>query len=77
MAKEYQGHKCWAYWNVSLYLFNDEGTYRMVQSEVKRASTLDVAAQNILNNLPDKTPDGAKYSKSAIRAALVGCKGHL
>lgn len=77
MAKEYQGHKCWAYWSVSLWLFNDEGMYRMVKSEVKRASTLDVAAQNILNNLPDKTPDGAKYSKSAIRAALVGCKGSL
>jgi len=69
----YQGHKNWAHWNVSLWLFNDEGLYRAMKSVLRESSTLDEAAQAlIVEVLPRETPDGAKYSFSAVRAALVG-----
>lgn len=72
----YNGHKNWTHWNVSLWLFNDEGLYRMMQSCVRHADTLDEAAADILRELSrdgmDKTPDGARYSFTAIRAALTG-----
>ena len=28
MAGEYNGHKNWNHWNVSLWLYNDEAMYR-------------------------------------------------
>lgn len=75
---EYQGHKNRTHWNVALWLFNDEGLYILVKNEVKRSDTLDIAAYNILFILNESgtknTPDGYRYSISAIRAALVGCK---
>lgn len=68
----YQGHKNWAHWNVSLWLYNDEGLYHMVKDAVRSARNLDEAAEWLLEALPRKTPDGAVYSKSNVRAALVG-----
>ena len=32
---EYNGHKNWHYWNVSLWLFNDEGLYRLMLNVCK------------------------------------------
>jgi hypothetical protein len=65
----YNGHKCWAYWNVALWLSNDELMYKFVCINL-RFRTKDQVAQIIAANF-DKTPDGARYSKSAVRAALV------
>lgn len=70
----YQGHKNRACWNVALYLFNEEPLYRLTQAAVAESSTLDNAAENILHFLNEagvyKTPDGYRYSKTAIRLAL-------
>lgn len=68
----YQGHKNWNHWNVSLWLFNDEPTYRLVQRAVRISDTLDEAADYILAEMPPETPDGAPYTFSSVRAALVG-----
>lgn len=66
---KYQGHKNWNHWNVSLWLNNDEGLYNLVQSF--RQYGKDVATLKIYEALKgSKTPDGAPYSKSAIRAAI-------
>jgi len=74
MAK-YNGHKNWNHWNVSLWVNNDEGLY----SEAKRCAALTnrkKAAENFLESLRSMgithTPDGAPYSKTTIRAAMVG-----
>lgn len=76
---KYNGHKNWNHWNVSLWIGNDEGLYRMARQFVRRyrnAGGRDYAAQAMFNHLTDcsitHTPDGAPYSKSAIRAAMVG-----
>jgi len=88
----YNGHKNWNHWNVSLWLFNDEGLYNLMSECVRRAPTLDVAARNLLHLIagnaalwhtdgvtllgadmgPAATPDGAPYTFTSVRAALVG-----
>ena len=75
MAK-YNGHKNYNFWNVSLWLANDEGLYEMARSFIRRTRTLDDAARAIFVWLREsdltETPDGAPYSISAIRAGIAG-----
>ena len=85
----YNGHKNWNHWNVSLWLFNDEGLYRLVIDLVNDSATLDEAAIYILHALRHQgadyegvvnifklphTPDGAPYTRTSIRAALQGIR---
>ncbi len=68
----YNGHKSRNYWNVSLWLNNDEGFYRYAK-RLCSYMTKDAAADRLARELDgQRTPDGARYSRSAIRAALVG-----
>ncbi len=86
MAK-YNGHKNWNHWNVSLWINNDEGLYSIARNMITqyryyRSFSMhgykprDIAAQKMLERLHDEgvthTPDGAPYSVSSIRAAMVG-----
>ena len=72
----YNGHKNWAYWNVALWITNDEGLYTIARDMMRRHKTRDKAARAIVNELSEmgitKTPDGARYTISAVRAALSG-----
>ena len=74
----YNGHKNWNHWNVSLWLLNDEGLYRLVIDLVQESATLDEAAISILQALKQNglhhTPDGAPYRRTSIRAALKGLR---
>lgn len=67
----YNGHKNWNYWNVSLWINNDEGLYRLAVDLIKQYGK-DQAAVIMLGHLPPNTPDGAPYSVSSIRAAMTG-----
>ena len=77
MAK-YNGHKNWDHWNVSLWLNNDENLHNSMHSWIAVSKNRDVAAKVFFNVLTGSdygnpmthTPDGAKYSISAIRAAM-------
>ena len=71
-SKGYNGHKNWNHWNVSLWLNNDYGLYSMMQDCIRHNRTRDQAVEDMLSRLPKKTPDGARYSKTTIRAAMVG-----
>ena len=69
MAK-YNGHESWTAWNTSLWLNNDEGCYRMMLQCIKETKNRKEAAQQMLSYLPEKTPDGAKYSVHNIMLAM-------
>lgn len=70
----FNGHKNWNHWNVSLWINNDEGLYNLARSFVRRSSNRQEAAESMLRELADcgltKTPDGAPYSVTTIRAAM-------
>ena len=70
----YNGHKNWNHWNVSLWLHNDEALYRAMVAAVRGHRTKDDAARAVLAELPAETPDGAPYTFSSVRAAMVGVK---
>ena len=74
----YNGHRNWNYWNVSLWIANDESLYRLAQECIHRTDTLDAAASYMMSELTilcnSVTPDGARYTKSSVRAALRGMK---
>jgi hypothetical protein len=81
MTTEYNGHKNWNHWNVSLWLNNDEGLYRAALSWLRAAGgSRKRAAKGMLYALTSadygirtpKTPDGAPYSQSAIYHAMNG-----
>ncbi len=75
----YNGHKNWDYWNVALWIGNDEGLYNLAKeckregarsrfSERRPAEELFIEQLHAIEIT--HTPDGAKYTKSNIRAAL-------
>lgn len=75
---KYNGHKNWNHWNVSLWINNDEGLYRLAVECIRRNqsrvhSNRAKAVEDFIASVgASKTPDGAPYSKSAVRAAMVG-----
>jgi hypothetical protein len=72
----YNGHKNWTHWNVSLWINNDEGLYRLacmaVNDQINRLAAARYMLDCLNNSGTYKTPDGARYSVSSIRAAMVG-----
>lgn len=71
--KTYNGHKNWNHWNVSLWINNDERLHRFANQLVGEFGK-DKAARLFVANMGQKakTPDGAPYSLSAVRAAMAG-----
>ena len=75
----FNGHRSWNAWNVSLWINNDEALYRLAKGLIdyyEKCGGRDEAAKAMLESLAScgttKTPDGAPYSVSSIRAAMVG-----
>lgn len=58
---EYNGHPTWDHWNVSLWLLNDESTYRAINDGLKWM-TAEAVSRGLWELLPDNTPDGAPYT---------------
>ena len=71
MAK-YNGHRNYNHWNVAMMIANDESLYRLAISLMRQYKTKNEAAAAMIGYLPPTTPDGAPYSLSSVRAALVG-----
>lgn len=72
----YNGHPSYNAWNVSLWINNDEGLYRMALELIADCATRDDAASAMLDTLQEcgmsDTPDGAPFTKTNIRRAMVG-----
>lgn len=68
--KSYQGHRSWNAWNISLWINNDENMYNWAKELVTihgRGKAARIMARELDGQ---KTPDGGKYNKTAIYAAL-------
>lgn len=72
MTKTYNGHKNWNHWNVSLWINNDDTLYFTAIDCIRSTNSRDAAVRAFAAYAPEKTSDGAPYSLSAIRAAMVG-----
>ena len=68
---KYNGHKNYNAWNVALWLSNDEGLYRLACDCIRRSNNRSEAISKLMDYLPEKTPDGVKYTKTNVRLALV------
>jgi len=80
----YNGHRSWAYWNVSLWIGNDEGLYRLALDCIKQAKTRREAARAFIVDLVEcgykhrtelgavSTPDGAAFSVDKVVCAMRG-----
>lgn len=70
-SKCYNGHKNYAQWNQSLWIGNDEGLYSLAKECKNNSSSLKDATEAFLTSLGQThTPDGVKWSKAGVRAAL-------
>jgi hypothetical protein len=83
VAKPYNGHHCWNCWNVSLWIGNDEGLYRAALDCLNRPRengkpvSLNLAALRFTRDAmacTERTPDGARYTHKAVKAALAGLR---
>lgn len=70
----YQGHKNYAYWNVSLWIGNDERLYQLAKQSLGMFMSKNTSARWVLEQLHSNgiwaTPDGVRYNKANILAAL-------
>lgn len=66
----YNGHKNWEYWNVALWIGNEEWIYKRARELYRRDKK--TAVQMLMDELPTHTPDGAQYTEKNVRAALRG-----
>jgi hypothetical protein len=68
----YNGHKNWNHWNVSLWIANDEGLYRLAKRCIRMGRNRTDAAKRFLECMDGikATPDGAPYTVTSVMAAL-------
>jgi len=69
---EYQGHRSWNAWNVSLWINNDKGLYTWAVNLVKQHGRRKAARIMAEVIECERTPDGAKYNRTCIYEALDG-----
>lgn len=68
---QYQGHRSWNAWNVSLWINNEESLYRWAL-ELAREFGVKRAAVVMNRQLSgQRTPDGAVYNLTCIREAIA------
>lgn len=76
---QYNGHRSWNAWNVSLWIANDEGLYRLALDCLDRTNRNGrgnrAATEDFISQVgTDKTPDGAPWGFANVRSALLGLR---
>ena len=69
---QYNGHRSWNAWNVSLWINNDEPTYRHAVDLVRQHGRRKAARIMARDMEGERTPDGAKYNFTCIYEAMEG-----
>jgi hypothetical protein len=79
--KPYNGHHCRNCWNVALWIGNDYGLYQAALECLRRPTplgrkpSLRIATNRFFADVVPEgslTPDGARYTATAVRSALAG-----
>ena len=68
--KEYNGHRSWNAWNVSLWLANDEFYYNVVNGLFERHGLAYAIEWFSYHYEGEKTPDGAVFNRLCIKLAI-------
>lgn len=75
-TKGYNGYKNFNQWNQSLWINNDQGLYVTAMHYAHQYKNKKQAASAMLEELKEYcsncTPDGVKWSKAGIMAAIQG-----
>ena len=69
-TNSYNGHKNYDFWNVSLWISNDEPNYHTAMACLGSTDTVKEAAEDLLATLPTHTPDGVKYTLENLEMAI-------
>jgi hypothetical protein len=71
-AKPYNGFPSWNQWNVSLWIYNDEGLNQQAVEAVRRYG-YERGARHLAEMWAGmRTPDGGRFNRTAIRRAIEG-----
>ncbi|MCK5607954.1 hypothetical protein KAR91_39100 [Candidatus Pacearchaeota archaeon] len=73
--KQYNGHRSWNAWNVSLWINNDETLYRFAMECVRGINNnekgINFAVRRFINGLGNsRTRDGAVYNPLSVKLCL-------
>lgn len=70
--KEYNGHRSYNAWNISLWIHNEEWIYRLAQETKDNfpKSCAKLVLEQLKIDYGNKTPDGVKWTLLNVRKAL-------
>lgn len=69
---KYKGYKNYNAWSIATWLSGSVRYYQIANGLINEYGNKDQAARVFLSYLPEKTPDGVKFTYSNVRAALAG-----
>lgn len=74
-SKEYNGYKNYNYWNISLYINNDQNLYDLAIISINKHNNVKLATLVFIDNLNScYTPDGVLWTKAGVYSALLSLK---